>query len=83
MDQHYATHADIERMRADLIEHMGRLAVRLVERMGETAVRLIDRINAAEARLEGRFLAHTRWVLFVGQTLILLAAMLGMAQILR
>jgi len=54
MDQHCATHGDVERLRADLIERMGQLEVRLVDRINETEAKLSDRINQVETWLIDR-----------------------------
>ncbi len=52
--QHFATHADIERMRDDLVERMGQLEVRMVERIAEVEVRLTQRISEVEVGLVAR-----------------------------
>ena len=87
--QHFATHADIERMRADLIERMAQLEVRMVERIAEVEVRLTQRIAEVEVRLVERIeeveKRMLRWVagLFVAQTFVLVGAVLGMIEVLR
>ena len=83
--QHFATHADIERMRADLIERMAQLEVRMVERIAEVEVRLTQRIAEVEIRIEQVEKRMLRWVagLFVAQTFVLVGAVLGMIEVLR
>lgn len=83
--QHFATHADIERMRADLIERMAQLEVRMVERMAQLEVRLVERITQVEVRMEQVEKRMLRWVagLFVAQTFVLVGAVLGMIEVLR
>lgn len=49
--QHFATHADIERMRADILQRIGELEVRLVERLAAVEVRLVERIEQNRAEL--------------------------------
>lgn len=65
-DQHFATHADLERVRAGLIDRIGQLEVRMVERMADLEVRLVERIEQSEKRT-------LRWLasLFIAQTFVL------------
>lgn len=98
--QHFATVADVERTRADLIERMGQLEARLVDRLGQLEVRLVERIERTRSelierieqtrtelieRMEQNESRTLRWIagLFVGQTLVLLGAVLGMIEVLR
>lgn len=64
--QHFAIHADLERVRAGLIDRIGRLEVRMVERMADLEVRLVERIEQSEKRT-------LRWLasLFIAQTFVL------------
>jgi hypothetical protein len=76
-DQHFATHADLERVRAGLIDRIGQLEVRMVERMAQLEVRLIERMADLEVRLVERIEQSEkrtlRWLasLFIAQTFVL------------
>ena len=89
MAQHFATHGDIERMRADVLERMGQLKVRLVGCMSALEVRLIERMeqNRTEMieRTEQAEKRTLRWVagLFSAQPFVLVGAVLGMIEVLR
>lgn len=87
--QHFATSADVERTRAELIERIEQTRADLIERMEQMRADLIDRMGQLEVRMveriertENRML---RWIagLFVAQTLVLVGAVLGMIEVLR
>ncbi len=84
-DQHFATHADLERVRSGLIERIGQLEMRMVERMAQLEVRLIERMAQIEVRIEQVEKRTLRWVasLFIAQTFVLVGAVLGMIEVLR
>ena len=87
--QHFATSADVERTRAELIERIEQTRADLIDRMGQLEVRLVERIERTRTELiermertENRML---RWIagLFVAQTLVLVGVVLGMIEVLR
>jgi len=83
--QHFATQADIERMRADLIERMGELERRMVGRIAEREVGAAERAagTAMPAERPGKRMARWMIGLFVAQTAVLIETVLGMIEVLR
>jgi hypothetical protein len=98
--QHFATSADVERARAELIERMGQLEARLIERIEQSRTDLIERLGQLEIRMVERIertrtelierveqveTRTLRWIagLFAAQTFVLVAAVLGMIEVLR